>query len=118
MSDEAIDVQEVLERVQNDYELLLELLDIFQDDYKDKRKAITAAVNKKNAEELRNIAHSLKGASSNISAKKIHAHFSLLEKLAEAKNWAEVGHVVERIDTSYTDLSEFIVKFKKKMKGL
>lgn len=118
MSDEAIDVQEVLERVQNDYELLLELLDIFQDDYQGKRKAITVAVSKKNADELRNIAHSLKGASSNISAKKINAHFSQLEKIAEAKNWADIEGVVQHIDTSYTDLAEFIRKFKKKMKGL
>ncbi len=118
MSDEAIDVKEVLERVQNDYELLLELLDIFQDDYKEKRKAIAAAIEKKNAEEVRNLAHSLKGASSNISAKKIHIHFSQLEKIGETKNWQNAGNTLQSIDSSYTELADFIQKFKKKMKGL
>ena len=103
---------------ENDYELLLELLDIFQDDYKEKRKAIDNAVQKKNADELRNIAHSLKGASSNISAKKIHTYLSQLERLAEDQDWKEVQSIVDHIDTSYIELSSFIRQFKKKMKGL
>jgi len=118
MSHEAIDVTEVLERVQNDYELLIELLDIFQEDYKEKRQAFDVAIQRKSSDELRNLAHSLKGASSNISAKKIHDLFAQLEHMAEEGQWEHVDNLVGQIDTTYRELLDFIIKFKKKMKGL
>ena len=65
MSDEVLDLNEFLERVQDDKELLLELLDIFSDDYQKKRVQLEEAVNKNDSEQIKSVAHSLKGASGN-----------------------------------------------------
>ena len=40
MSEEILDLKEVMERVQDDKELLLELFDIFITDYSEKRKLL------------------------------------------------------------------------------
>ena len=48
MKKNAIDLEDVLERVQDDWELLLELLDIFEQDYAVKRPALGQLVQQKN----------------------------------------------------------------------
>ena len=40
MNDDAIDMKEVMDRVQDDRELLIELLQIFSDDYAQKKKDV------------------------------------------------------------------------------
>ena len=113
MREEVVDIKEVMERVQDDKELLVELFDIFQDDYTDKRRQITDLIAKKDHDELRNVAHSLKGASSNISAKNIYASFAKLEKMAEQKDLSAVGALLRHIDEGYKELQAFIVQYKK-----
>jgi hypothetical protein len=44
MSEEIIDLKDVLERVQDDKELLAELFDIYQEDFVIKRKALGDAI--------------------------------------------------------------------------
>ena len=44
MSEEIIDLKEVLERVQDDKELLDELFDIYQEDFVQKRQALGEAI--------------------------------------------------------------------------
>ena len=56
MSNDIIDLKEVLERVQDDQELFFELLEIFQEDYAEKRKLLDGLVAQKDFGQLRNIA--------------------------------------------------------------
>ncbi len=116
MSEEAIDVNEVLERVQNDKDLLLELFDIFQEDYLVKRKAITDLVEKKDFEQLKGIAHSLKGASGNISAKKVHVLFYQLEEIAKNADLSQAREILANLDKEYVVLEFHIAKLKKDFK--
>ena len=53
MSEDIIDLKEVMERVQEDQELFFELLEIFQEDYVEKRKLITELFSKKDFDQLR-----------------------------------------------------------------
>jgi len=112
MSDDVIELEEVMERVQDDKELLLELLDIFQEDYREKRIKMDKLIQKQGFEELKNIAHSLKGASSNISAKKIFVTFAKLEDVAEKGNVEEIRQLIAQIDRQYEELSQSIKKLK------
>lgn len=114
MNEDIVDLQEVMERVQNDIELLIELFDIFEEDYRQKREEISKAIQQANYDELRNIAHSLKGASSNISAKGIFRYFAQLEKAAEQRDPAHLDGLLKTIDQEYKKLQAFIAEYKKK----
>ena len=110
MSEEAIDLNEVLERVQDDKVLLLELLDIFQEDYVQKRSVIKNSLTQKDSEQIKAIAHSLKGASGNISAKKLHVSFMKLEQMAQKNDFAPMHSLVSEIDRQFSELQVFAKK--------
>jgi len=116
MSEEAIDLKEVLERVQDDKELLAELFDIFQQDYDVKRKLIQEVVEKNDFEQLKGLAHSLKGASGNISAKKLHVLFMEMEQMAKAQDLSKAAGLLASLDQEYTKLIANIAKLKQDFK--
>lgn len=75
-----LDIEDALDRVQDDIALLLELFDIFQEDFKVKLPQLEAACKCFQAEDIRNLAHSIKGASGNISARQIYQTCLTIEK--------------------------------------
>ena len=113
MNEPAIDMKEVMERVQDDRELLMELLQIFSEDFVEKKKSLSDAVAQQNFDELKNITHSLKGASGNISAKKLHAAFLDLEQTAKTKNIKGAQDILPILDREFADLQKFIAELKK-----
>ena len=115
MNEDIIDLPEFLERVQDDKELLLELLDIYSADYLEKRKALTDALVKKDFEQIRNIAHSLKGASGNISAKPIRAIFSILEEKGKKDELTGVEPLLKDLDRLFAELTNHIPQLKQKL---
>ena len=116
MADEAIDLKEALERVQDDHELLLELFDIFEEDFAEKRININQVVAAKNFEGLRDIAHSMKGASSNISAKKIYEFLRQLEHAAVEGNRQEIDSILKNVDVQYDELKKYMQKLRQELK--
>ena len=112
MSD-MIDLPDVLERVQDDKELLLELLDIFQEDFVGKRKALTQALQEKDAQKIKELAHSIKGASGNISAKAMHANCLKIEQMARENNLTQIESLLLDLNGQFEALKENIVKLKK-----
>jgi len=114
MGKNAIDIADVLERVQDDWELLFELFDIFEQDYAVKRKALGEYAEQKNFEKIRDVAHSLKGASGNISAKPLFHSFFQLEKLAEKKEMKGIPELLLDVDQQFTELMAEISELKKK----
>ena len=114
MNDEAIDLKEVMDRVQDDRELLIELLQIFSDDYVQKKKMLDEAVTKNDFEQVRNIAHGLKGASGNISAKELRSSFSNLGQMAKSKDFSKAKETLALIDQQFNELKDFAAKNLKK----
>ena len=101
MSDNVFDLQEFMERVQNDKELLLELLDIFTEDYKTKRQLLGEAIEKNDYEQVRSIAHSLKGATGNISAKALRETLMQIEDMAKRENLSGIDNLLVILDSQY-----------------
>lgn len=116
MGNDAIDLNEFLERVQDDKELLLELIDIFAEDYEGKRKLLGTAVEGKDYEEIKSIAHSLKGASGNISAKKLRMILLQFEEMGKAQDLSEVEEVLEALDKEYANVAERFESLKEELK--
>ncbi len=98
MSEDIIDLKDVLERVQDDKELLLELLDIYEEDFVNKRTELESAVKAADATRIKEVAHAMKGAAGNISARPMHAVCLQIEQLAKVNDIAAVGNLLKDID--------------------
>lgn len=116
MSNEIVDLRDVLERVQDDRELLMELFDIFVDDYTKKRKILTTLVAENNIGKIKEITHSIKGAAGNISAKAIYSTCIKLEEFAERQEVDTVAQQLPILDEQFEELREYIVQYKKNNK--
>ena len=103
MGSKIIDLADALDRVQDDKELLFELFDIFEKDFKAKRKEIEKALAHKDAEILRNLAHSIKGASGNISALCIHEICFFLEKEASENRLGDFPDKLKELDAAFIE---------------
>jgi len=117
MSEETLDLDEFLERVQDDKELLVELLDIYTEDFQNKRKLLGEAVKNSNFEEISSIAHSLKGASGNISAKSLMEFFLEFEEKSKSSDLSGADDLLTNIDKSFEALSARISTIKDEYKS-
>lgn len=117
MSEDIIDLKDVLERVQEDKELLSELFDIYVEDFAIKRKVLGEAVAARDLAKIKEVAHSMKGASGNISARPMHAACLQLEGLAKEGNTDGMQDVVKNIDGYFEEIKIFVGGFKKDMAG-
>ncbi len=117
MNDEILDLNEFLERVQDDKELLLELFDIFIADYKEKSQLLQTAIDTNNYEQIKNIAHSLKGSSGNISAKLLRASCLKLEEIGKNGDLAQAKEYLIQMDKHFQDLLVRIEATKQQLKS-
>lgn len=117
MSEEIVDLPDVLERVQNDKELLLELFDIFEEDFPKKRQALSAAIAAKDIGKIKEIAHSIKGASGNLSIKPLQAICLQLEHLAKSDTTDGMENLLTSIDQKYAAFKIFAANSKKEWGG-
>ena len=116
MVEDILDLNEFMERVQGDKELLLELFDIYLEDYQAKRKLLPDIIRTQNYEELRGIAHSLKGASGNISAKSIRMIFLKMEEMGKNRNTDGIGRLLIELDELFVKLQKRIDELKIELK--
>ena len=117
MSDDVIDLPEALERVQDDKGFLVELLDVFQEDFLKKRAVLAEALTTKDIMKVREVAHSMKGSSGNISAKGIYAVCLDLEKLAKTNSTDGMQDLARNIDVQFAGVQAFAAKLKKEFAG-
>lgn len=117
MSEQIIDLPEVLERVQDDKSFLAELMEIFQDDFLKKRAALGEAIAAKDFSKIKEVVHSMKGSSGNVSAKRIYASCLTLEKLAKEGNLNGMEDLTKAIDTQFAEVQQFTVGLKKELGG-
>ena len=116
MEEKVLDLEDVLERVQDDHELLLELFDIFENDYLDKREQLNHLVKENKLEEIRDVAHSMKGAAGNISVKALFSSCANIEQSAEKKDLHSIKPILPVLDKQFADLQAYIVDYKKNFK--
>lgn len=115
MQQDVIDLNDVMDRVQDDKELLIELLDIFQEDYQIKRRQIRDAIESGQTEKVRDLAHSIKGASGNISARKMFACAEKIERLSSQGDIKEAAHLADDLDGYFEELQSCIEEIKKEL---
>jgi HPt (histidine-containing phosphotransfer) domain-containing protein len=116
MSEDVIDLNEFLERVMNDKELLLELLDLFIEEFQEKRKLLGAAIENKNFEQIKSATHSLKGSSGNISAKSLRVTVIQIEKMGVNNDLTGAQEALGDLDKKYDALLGRINDLKEEFK--
>lgn len=100
MSNSLIDFAELLERVENDRELLRDLLLIFKEEFPQHHQALREAVKCVDAKQVASQAHTLKGMLSNLAAREAAEAASRLEQLGrngETSKFVEPLAAFERI---------------------
>ena len=111
-----IDVDEFLERVDNDFELVEELLELFLESYDKSLEEIKNAILENDPEKLKRAAHTIKGSAGNISAKSIYNSALRLEKNASDKNLINARIELSKLEKHLAILDKYINEKKWKLK--
>lgn len=113
---EVLHLHEFLERIQNDRALLWELLDIFVEDFRQKRGQLHEAAQNSDATQVRKLAHALKGSSANISAHQLAAVLSELERMGKNNALAGADKLLADMDTKFEALLARISRLREELK--
>lgn len=115
MNMEILDINEFLERIQNDRALLWELLDIFVEDFQQKKKLLHEALRSNDAIEVRKLAHALKGSSANISAHQLSAVLLELEKMGKNNTLTGADKFLADLETKFEALLARISRLREEL---
>ena len=109
MSSSVINVMDLAERVDNDFELFIELSELFFEDSVSLLNKISDSIKKGDPDALRKSAHTLKGAVSNFSAQR--AYDAAYELELTGKN-NEMGNAYENFNSLKVEIDLVINEMK------
>lgn len=107
-----LDFEDVMNRIQDDMELLVELLEIYEEDFQVKMPQLETAISGQAVERVRDLAHSLKGASGNISAIRLREIFSVMEKEAAEGNITQAQALLDQARIQFKELQGVMSKVR------
>lgn len=99
---------EALERIGGDADFLEELLGIYRAEYAKKRKGLDRALSKKDAEAVRELGHSLKGSSANLSLPGLRSAALEVENAGRAGDMTAAARAAERLGREYARLTDYL----------
>ena len=94
----SVNLQELLARVENDWDLLRELAGIFREDFPKYEEKLREAIAKRDLPRAADAAHALKGMLSNLSATGAAAAASELEQVAKKGRAAELTGALKKFE--------------------
>ena len=112
-SSDIINREELKERLDNDMELFVELVDVFVNDSDKLINNIDEAISKGDSESIGKTAHTLKGAVSNFSAVKAYESSLALEKIGKS---GEIDKAPGAFETVKKEI-EILIKALQEMKN-
>jgi len=102
-----MDSSTALERIGGDFSFLNELLDLYSEEYSARHKDLQEAVEQNDFIRVEEIAHSLKGASANLSLTNLQKASYELELSAKKKNKENVIRNFHHLDVEFQKLSDW-----------
>lgn len=105
MAKNLIDLDELLERTENDRELMRDLLVIFKEEFPQRHRALREAVEALNAGQVAMEAHALKGMLSNLAAVEAAATAAELERLGRNNETSKLLESFSRFEAVAKELS-------------
>jgi two-component system, sensor histidine kinase and response regulator len=97
--EQCFNYRELLERVDNDRELMRELLEIFQKDFPRHREELRAAVVNRDPHGVHVIGHILRGMFANLAAGRAASFAADLEQIGNSSDMAGLSEAFEALET-------------------
>ena len=104
-----INFDSALERTGGDMDFLEELIDMFKEDFKEKYLSLKKAVNQKDSAQVQELAHSLKGSSSNLSLTALQETFSQLETAGHDRDFTDAEKKIDLLQIQFNELKTYLV---------
>jgi CheY-like chemotaxis protein len=101
----SVDVEQLMDRIDDDRNFLAELVDIFRREYPQNVKAVKTAIDSRNAPELQCAAHALKGALGNLSACDASAMAADLERMGSTVDLTNAQSTLDRLVAELTNVT-------------
>ncbi len=111
MNQALINWQEALRRIGDDEEFLVELLKELGVQLEEQLDSLKAAVMNAEYDQVSRIAHSLKGAASNLNADRFADLFLTLENMGRDKNLTQAGETLQAIDDTKQEFDRYLEQF-------
>lgn len=105
-----IDYSSALERVGGDASFLKELIDLYIEDFGEKFVQLQKAVEQENLDQVKEIGHSLKGSSGNLSLPSLQEASYQMEMAGKEKNIEKAKKALTLLDKEFRQLNEFLIK--------
>ena len=105
-----MDFARALEEFEGNREFLMGLLERFLENVRAQLGTIREALDRADAEILRREAHAIKGGAANLAAVELSSAAAELEKTAKSGSLGEAPGGLERLETAYRRLDEFVHK--------
>ncbi|MCJ7579754.1 MAG: Hpt domain-containing protein, partial [Candidatus Aminicenantes bacterium] len=90
-----------------DMDFLEELIDLFMGDFKEKYSALKDAVKQKDALQIQEIAHNLKGSSANLGLTPLQETFFQLETAGRNDDLSETDKKIDLLQSQFTELINY-----------
>lgn len=113
MSEAVLDINEFLDRIQNDRGLLWELLDVFVEDFQEKKDRLAEAIARKDSNQIRRLAHALKGSCANISAHQLCGVLFELEKKGKNGDLSDTAELLEDVNKKFAVFLAYLSHLRK-----
>ncbi len=107
-----IDFASALERVEGDKSFLEELLDLYFEDFSEKYERLQKAIEQKNFDLIRELGHSLRGSSANLSLTFLQETSFHLEVAGRERNVEKAKKALALLDQEFKKLKDFLSKKK------
>lgn len=111
-----IDVAAIMERLDDDGELLRHIIRMFIDDLPSQLSRIRSAVAEGNCGELEKAAHSLKGSVGNFHAKSVSDALLRLETFARERNLIEAKDALSRLESEFEWFEPALISLRSDLK--
>ena len=102
-----IDLESALDRTGNDEEFLYELINIYVEDYEEKKHELKTAIEEENYSQIQEIGHSLKGSSANLSLTYMQAASLEMEMSGREKNIEQAKEVLKKLETEFEVVKDY-----------
>jgi HPt (histidine-containing phosphotransfer) domain-containing protein len=105
-----IDISRLTEMIGDDVEVLNELFALFKDSLLRLREQLKQDVQAR-GNNLKSLAHELKGSASNMGASSLAALGELIEIEAEGRDWARIEQLAAEVDQEISRVMDFVERY-------
>jgi PAS domain S-box-containing protein len=106
------DVDALMERISGDKEFFKELVELFIQDTPKQFVLLKNAYENKDADKIRQLAHTIKGSAGNFGASSLQKIALSLEQAAQTGNLSKIEHLVDAVEMEFEILKKEISKLK------